>query len=217
MIIIPTWCLMQGKNQQRSKNIIEALSVLEWFLDQFFQAAVFFWGKNHQQRNFLHEYLVTFKMPKGTVKMKIQLEECQKPTSLRAFQYTSWFFEGFRYLLHNTSEKRMLTKRWYSIKRKIQPTPFLRSIEGASAISANHQHHSLRSDIFYLNDNYGASLDSKQKMGNKSPRNGQSAGKLKTQHKMCLTQCKTNVRQLWMWTQTNNKRSLYTKIHHNTS
>lgn len=112
---------------------------------------------------------------------------------------------------------RMLTKRWYSIKRKIQPTPFLRSIEGASAISANHQHHSLRSDIFYLNDNYGASLDSKQKMGNKSPRNGQSAGKLKTQHKMCLTQCKTNLRQLWMWTQTNNKRSLYTKIHHNTS
>lgn len=82
------------------------------------------------------------------------------------------------------------------MKRKIQPTPFLRSIEGASAISANHQHHSLRRDIFYLNDNYGASLDSKQKMGKKSPRNGQSAGKLKTQHKMCLTQCKTNVRQL---------------------
>lgn len=146
------------------------------------------------QRNFLHEYLVTFEMPKGTVKMKIQLE-CQKPheKSFRIYQLVTEKDSDIWYI---TLPLRMLTKRWYSIKRKIQPTPFLRSIEGASAISANHQHHSLRSDIFYLNDNYGASLDSKQKMGKKSPRNGQSAGKLKTQHKMCLTQCKTNVRQL---------------------
>jgi len=92
---------MQGKNQQRSKKSLKLPLSLNDFCG-FFQAARF-GGKNHQQRNFLHFH--TFEMPKGTVKMKIQLEECQVYLTKRAFEYTSWFFEGFRYLVHNTSFK----------------------------------------------------------------------------------------------------------------